>query len=191
MSELAKLSILIGCAIAAFCAPLVIYPRTAGEWVRRLPRNKIAAWMLTAIDLLWAAWLVFSMHFGRIEVPILNMLVDFDRLKPLLFILTPVSFFLIVLLMDDLLAPRALGGLFLLIPSPILEIARWHESQLRLVMVVFAYLLVVTGITLVLSPHLMRKVTQPCLRDDGTCRVSGVVGIAFGLIVVVLGATVY
>ena len=191
MSELAKLSILIGCAVAAFSAPLVINPRSAGEWVRRFPRNKVAAWVLTAVDLLWAAWLIFSMHLGRVEIPFINVFVDFEHLKSWLFILTPVFFFLIVLLMDDLLASRALGGLFLLIPAPVLAIARWHESQLRLVMITFAYLMVVAGISLVLSPHLLRKVSKPCLRDDGACRMSGVVGIACGIIAVVLGVTVY
>ena len=191
MSELAKVSILIGCAIAALFAPLATHPRSAGEWLKRFPRNKAAAWVLTAIDLLWAACLIFSMHLGRIEIPILNTVADFERLKPLLFILTPVAFFLIVLLMDDLLAPRALGGLFLLIPAPVLAIARWHDSPLRLVMIVFAYALAVKGVILVLSPHMLRKFTKPCLRDDGTCRIFGVVGLAFGLLAIMLGATVY
>lgn len=191
MSELARISIALGCAIAVPAAWCTFAPRSAREFIRGFPRSVVAAWILTAIGLCWAAWLIFRTYVGRFGVPLVNTTVDFEKLKPLLFLLTPALFFLMVRFMDELLAPRALGGLFLLVPAPLLAAARWHSSQLRLVVVVFAYAMAITGIALILSPYLFRKMSRYWIENDANCRLLGGAGLAFGILVIVLGATAY
>ena len=135
---------------------------------------------MTAVDLAWSAWLVMHMSLG-----------PFDRYKPALYVVGPVLFFLVVFLMDELLAARALGGLLILIPSPLLDVARWHESEFRLVVTVFAYALVIAGIVLVLCPYMFRKATVWMTRSNAGCRAGGIFGLALGLLIMALALTVY
>ena len=180
MSELAAAALILGGAIAIVHAPGLLAPERARAWMAGFPRNKWAGWALTAITLGWSAWLVMQMPLG-----------PFDVYKPLLYGLAPVAFVLIVLLMDELLAARALGGLFLLIPSPLLNAARPHESDWRLVITVLAYGFVIAGIILVLCPYRFRKTAASWSRSHTACRVWGGAGLILGLVVIALALTVY
>jgi hypothetical protein len=163
-----------GSILAAFA------PRSFIQGVLAFPRNRVAAWTLTAVDLVWVAALLLDTNLGR-----------FEAYKPLTYVLAPVFFFLITFFMGELLAARALGGLFLLVPAPILDAARWHDSPWRLVMVVLAYALVVKGIALVLSPYLFRRGMQVWVRDPRLCRLLGSGGLLLAALLIVLAGTVY
>jgi uncharacterized protein YjeT (DUF2065 family) len=180
MSQLALTAVVAGILILVLHAPCVVAPGLVRSAVRAFPRSKWAGWILTACALAWAAWILATSPLGRIE-----------RYKPLLYVLTPGSFIMMVFFMDELLAARALGGLLLLAPLSMLNAARWHESNLRLVMVVLAYVLVVEGMALVLSPYLFRKAGSFLTENEDRCQGLGVVGVGFGILVVILGLMVY
>jgi uncharacterized protein YjeT (DUF2065 family) len=180
MSNLALAAWILGGAMVVIHAPCLFFPQRARAWMAGFPRNRWAGVALTAVDIVWSAWLVMHIPLGR-----------FDYFKPSLYVVAPVLFALIVWLMDELLAARALGGLLLLIPSPLLDVARWHESDLRLVVTILAYIFVVKGIALVLCPYLFRKAVAWWARNDTWCRVGGGLGLALGLFLIVLAVTVY
>lgn len=180
MSDLAVAAIVLGALIFVFCFSCVVAPRRAQAWIGQFPRKKWTGRLLTAVDLIWAGWLLYNTSLGR-----------FEGIKPFLWGLVPISFVLVVNLMDELLAPRALGGLFLLAPAQMLSVARWHASNWRLVMVVFAYLLVIAGMILALSPYQFRKVMTFCARTDARCRAWGTIGMGFGVMLFLLGITAF
>ena len=180
MSELAKIALGLGGAIALLGAWLAAAPEQATAWIRRFPRNRWAGGILATVDLLWSAGLLYNAP-----------LESFDNLKPLLYILTPVSIFLVIQFMDDLLAARAFGGLLVLIPAPLLEAARWNPSPWRLVVTLTAYALAIKGIALILSPYLLRRAADLCLRTERTCRWCGFVGLSLGVALAVLAFAVY
>jgi len=180
MTDLARLTTIVGVGLAAIHVPCVLIPARARVWIERFPRGRWPAWLLTAADLAWAVYLLFNAPLGR-----------FESVKPSLYVLGPVAFFLVVTFVDELLAPRALGGLFLLIPAPLLAAARWHESGFRYVVIIFAYVLVVEGVILVLSPYQFRKITAVWIRSNAGCRALGVIWLAVGSFLVLMGATVY
>ena len=144
------------------------------------PRSRLPSWILTAACLFWVSQIVLNAHLGR-----------FEHLKPLIYAAGPVSFILIVVFMDELLAPRALGGLFLLVANPILNAARWHPSNWRLVMTVIAYLIVIAGIAFVLGPYHFRKAAALITASEKRCRLIGALRIATGLFIMYLGLRVY
>ncbi len=174
----------IACVLGAFIAVVNVLPIAAPEQVRRwaaaFPRSKGPAWALTAIDLTWVSWVILHASLGRFEV-----------LKPAVYAAGPISFILIVVFMDELLAPRALGGLLLLIANPVLNAARWLDTEWRLVMVVVAYIWVIIGIMLVLSPFYFRKGAEVATKTDFRCRVGGIVRMLAGLFILFLGLKVY
>jgi uncharacterized protein YjeT (DUF2065 family) len=190
MSALTLVSIVLGSCLVVLFAPFVFLPDMAAEWIRRLPRSKIAAWLLTSAAFAWSAWLLYSVSW-RFQMPVINRMVDFEQWRPWIFVITPLLIWLVGTYLDELLAARALGGLFLLIPDPLLVAARWHESEWRLVVTSFAYVLVVIGIVLMLSPHMFRKASAPLVRSSLSCRICGLTGCVFGLVLILLGAFVY
>ena len=181
MSDLSIAAVITGAAGIAAGLLAAGVPGTAKRCLERFSRSAVAAWILTAVDMAWAGWLLYHATFLS-DVPWLQ------RLIPFLF---PIFFVLVVFFMDELLAARALGALLLLLPNIVLEVARWHESQWRLVMTVLAYLWVVAGMILVLSPYQFRKTVALLAADVGTCRATGISVLVAGTALVGLGLFVY
>jgi len=147
--------------------PMVAAPGRARASLASLPRSVPAAWIFTAIDLLWVTWIVYHAPLGR-----------FEFLKPALFIATPVSFFLLITFMDDLLAIRSLGGLLLLAAYPLVRAAQWHDSPWRIAIVILAYGWVVAGMAYVLSPYLFRRWAAWWIASDARTRLAGILKLA-------------
>ncbi|MCX6997651.1 MAG: hypothetical protein NTV49_11335 [Kiritimatiellaeota bacterium] len=180
MSPLAVWACAVGAVMMAVNLAVVLAPGPLRRLLLAFPRSRGPAWLLTAVDLVWASWVVYHADLGR-----------FDGLKPSLFLLTPLAFGLIVFFMDELLAPRALGGLLLLLANPVLNAARWHPSAWHFVMTVLAYAWVAAGIVLVLSPFRFRQAAGFATRTDARCRSGGLARLAFGLLLLVLGVIVF
>lgn len=181
MSPLALVSLIAGGFTILLCAPALLMPATSRILCERFPRNAVAAWVLVAADLAWAAALLYYS-------PILAGMLWAQRLAVLL---APVAFVLIVFLLDELLAARALGGLLVLVPRPILDAAFVNDSGWKLVMTLFAYALAIAGILLILSPFYFRKFTGFVLKTDRRSRVTGMLGVGLGAAMVILALTVY
>ena len=159
---------------------LVVSPATARRVATAFPRDKWTGRILATAGFLWAAWLIYDMPLGR-----------FEYLKQWLYIVTPVTIGMSFVYMEELLAPRAFGGLLLLYPAPVLVLARMHASRWSLVMTVLAYIMVVKGIALLLSPYLFRKSATFITASDGRCRALGSCGVAVDVLSLALAVLVY
>lgn len=171
MNDLQMLAMIMGGGAALLALPCLLAPPAAREWVRDFPRSRVAGWLLSAVGVTWVTWLLF-----------LTPLAWFDTYKSALYVLAPLFFLLVVTYMGELLAPRALGGLLILVPGVIVDMAR----QRGLLLVSLAYLMVVLGITLVLSPYLIRKVLTNKIKTDAGWRRLGLLvsGLGAGLAIV-------
>ena len=180
MLPLSTIAIALGCFIMVMNLPAVFAPAFFRRMATGFSRNVPAAWILTAIDVAWVAWIILHAALGR-----------FEFLKPLVYVAAPVSFFAMVFFMDELLAPRALGGLLLLLANPVLNSARWLDTQWRLVMIVIAYVWVIAGITFVLSPFRLRQAAEWGTKTDFRCILGGSIRVLVGALVLFLGLKVY
>lgn len=178
--SLAQLSLLLGALGTAAGLWQLAAPAQVRRMLAALPRHTPTAWALAGVDLLWVAWLLNQTPLGR-----------FDNWKPALYFLTPLSFFLLINYLDELLAVRALGGFLLLAAAPVLDITRWHDSPWRLVVTVIAYLWVVVGMALVMSPYLFRRAERFLVPDDARARLSALLKLAVSAVLVVLGLRVF
>lgn len=156
--------------IAAAC--LIGFPAQVRRAMDAFPRSKTPGWVFSAIATFWVTWVVYHAALGR-----------FEFVKPLVPYAGVALFASLVIFLDELLAPRALGGLLLLVANPVLMGVRWTESNWRIVPVLFAYSWVVVGCALMLHPWLFRKMAVRFLGSDAACRGWGVAkfigGIAF------------
>ena len=159
---------------------MALWPRGVAAWVGAFPRHVWAGRMLAAVDILWSAWLLLQMRFAWV-----------DAHPMLVYTAVPVFYVLVILLVDDLLATRALGGFLLLAPLPILESAFVHPAASRLVMTSFVYLLVILGIVLVWSPFKWRQWTERWIKRAPITRAVGIGGLIVGAGMLFLGWRVY
>lgn len=180
MSSLAGISLILGAVMGMISACFLMCPARAVSALKAFPRHRLTGAVLACSALVWATVLLMKMNLGFLE-----------KYKPLLLVIAPAAFVLIALFMDELLAPRALGGLLLLIPAPILINARWLDSSWRYFAIISAYLMVIKGMSLVLSPYLFRKWGEWFIRSEASARLWGAAGLLYSIAWIVLAFLVY
>ncbi|MFU8780264.1 MAG: hypothetical protein ACNA71_04475 [Kiritimatiellia bacterium] len=180
MSTLALLTLVLVGILGIEGFAMLVKPAAFRCWLQRFPRDVWSGRILAALAILWAAFLLYDMSLGR-----------FDAYKPLVWPLAIILTGFVWVYMDELLAPRALGALLLLYPAPVLAAARWHDSSWRVVMSFLAYVCVVKGMALLLSPYWFRMGVERFLATDKRCRLWGGVALAGGLFLLLLAVVVY
>jgi hypothetical protein len=110
--------------------------------------------------------------------------------KPLLIIL-PIGFLLVLRFVDEFLAVRALGILFLLGAEPLLDAAFFRNENSRLLVTVFAYLLIVLGLFWVTMPYLLRDQINWSARTTGRWRLTHALVLLYGMAILACAFTRY
>lgn len=178
--SLAGLCITTGIVYGVLYLPMVMAPGLARKGLQVFPRNIWAGGILAALALAWAAWELNDMPLGAV-----------DAYKTWLWVAGPLVYLLVMVFMNELLAPRALGGLLMLSASPLLEAQRVCDSGWTVIPALLAYIWVVTGMVLVLSPFRFRQAMELCCGTDAACRWTGIAGQVLAVFMVGLGLMVF
>ena len=93
--------------------------------------------------------------------------------------------------LKDFLAVRGSAVVMILLAKLIVDTARWHESDWRLVLVTMAYLMVVVGMWLTASPWRMRDWIEYLTANEGRFKKVCIGRAALGLLLLVLGVTAF
>ncbi len=180
MNALANMTLAVGATLTACAGASLLAPARMKTLWGGFSRNRPLGWLLTAVALGWGMRLLWLTPLGR-----------FEGLKPIMAVLTPVGFGLIVYAMDEHLAARALGALLTIVPAPLLTAARAEPSAWRLVVVAVAYAMAVMGMALVMSPHLLRRWASRCAGSAAGWRLAAAAFGALGLFLAALALFVY
>jgi len=113
--------------------------------IQRFPRSRVAGIVLLTICLAWTVWLLATIQMG-----------EFSSFRRPLLIVLPIGYVLTLFFVDEFLAVRALGVLCLLAAEPLLAAAFLRYETSRLLVTVFAYLLIVAGLFWVAIPYVLR-----------------------------------
>jgi hypothetical protein len=113
--------------------------------VQRFPRSRVAGVVLLTVCLVWTFWLVATIQMG-----------EFSSFRRPLLIALPIGYVLALFFVDEFLAVRALGILCLLAAEPLLDAAFLRYETSRLLVTVFAYLLIIAGLFWVAIPYILR-----------------------------------
>ena len=92
---------------------------------------------------------------------------------------------------QDFLAVRGLAVVFLLLAQLMVDTARWEDTEWRLVIVVWAYVLVVAGMWLTVSPWRLRDFIQWATASEQRVKAGCVARLGFGLLILALGLTAF
>ena len=172
--------ILAGLFLLLVSLPGLAMPEAVRNWAVQLPRSRVAGIVLLSIAFLWSFWLLSTMEMG-----------EFSTFRRPLQIGIPIGFFLVLRFVDEFLAVRALGILFLLAAEPLLEAAFLRYEFSRLFVTVFAYILIVAGLFWVTMPYLLRDHIGWVARSSGRWRAVSSVSLIYGAVLLALAFTVY
>ncbi len=136
--------IIAGTFLILISLPGLLKPDLANA-AQRFPRSRVAGVVLLTVSLLWTFWLLATIEMG-----------EFAAFRRPLLIALPIGYVLVLRFVDEFLAVRALGILCLLAVEPLLDAAFLRYETSRLLVTVFAYLLVIAGLFWVTMPYVLR-----------------------------------
>lgn len=174
------LAIILGSGFAALNVPGLVKPAAFAAAARKFPRNLVFGWILT---LLATAWFV---HYVSLET-----VADFAAIKKPLCIFFAGVGVATCLFVRDFLAARGLAVFLLVLAKCTVDSARSVETDWRLVLVSWAYVWVIVGMWLTVSPWRLRDWIGWATASEGRTRFLSGLRLGFGLFVAALGFTVF
>ena len=157
----------------------LLKPNLAGA-AQRFPRSHVAGVLLLTICLVWTFWLVATIQMG-----------EFSGFRRPLLIALPIGYLLVLRFVDEFLAVRALGILCLLAAEPLLDAAFLRYETSRLLITVFAYVLIVAGLFWVAIPYVLRDQINWSARSTFRWRCLHAVAFIYGSVILAFAFTQY
>jgi hypothetical protein len=144
--------------------------------MKQFPRSWVTGMVLLTICLAWTMWLLATIQMG-----------EFSGFRRPLLIVLPVGYLLALFFVDEFLAVRALGILCLLAAEPLLDAAFLRYEMSRLLVTVFAYVLIIAGLFWVAIPYILRDQINWTARSAFRWRCLHAIALIYGC--VILGFT--
>ena len=148
--------------------------------VRQFPRSRVSGVVLLTICLVWTLWLVATIQMG-----------EFASFRRPLLIALPIGYVLALFFVDEFLAVRALGILCLLAAEPLLDAAFLRYETSRLLLTVFAYLLIIAGLFWVAIPYVLRDQINWTARSVFRWRCLNAFALVYGCVILRFTFTQY
>ena len=178
--KLSTLAILLGLGFGLPQLFGLLNPSKFREAMRQFPRSETWGYGLMVLGTAWFLW-----NLGQENIS------DFAAYKKAMLIGFAAVGVATCIYVRDFLAVRGLAIVFLLLAKLMVDTARWEETEWRLVIVTWAYLLVVAGMWLTISPWRLRDLLNWGTATDQRIRVACGLRLAFGLFVLALGLAVF
>lgn len=172
--------LIAGIILIVLSLPGIVLPGRVQNWIKPMPRSRVAGIVLLSVDLAWSFWLLATMEMG-----------EFSSFRKPLLIALPIGYVLTLRFVDEFLAVRALGILCLFAAEPLLDAAFFRYETCRLVLTVFAYLLVIAGLLWVTMPYLLRDQINWMSRNNVRWRFVHGAALLYGLVILALAITQY
>ena len=172
--------ILAGVFLLLVSFPGLVQPAAVRGALACFPRSRPAGIVLLTIAFTWSFWLLATMEMG-----------EFSGFRRPLMIALPIGYVLVLRFVNEFLAVRALGILLLLAAEPLLEAAFLRYEPSRLLVTVFAYLLIVKGLFWVTMPYLLRDHIAWASRNTARWVSMNAVTLLYGVAILACAFTQY
>jgi len=178
--KLSTLAILLGLGFGLPQLYGLLKPAKFRDAMRKFPRSEPVGYVLMLLGTVWFLWNLQQENIS-----------DFAAYKKVMLIGFAAVGVATCIYVRDFLAVRGLAIVFLLLAKLMVDTARWEESEWRLVIVTWAYLLILAGMWFTISPWRLRDLLTWGTATDNRIRIGCGMRLAFGLFVVVLGLIVF
>ena len=178
--KLSTLAIILGLGIGLPQIYGLMHPTRFRDAVRKFPRSEAIGYFLMLLGTVWFLW-----NLNQEDIS------DFAAYKKAMLIGFAAVGVATCIYVRDFLAVRGLAIVLLLLAKLMVDTARWVDTEWRLVVVTWAYVLVVAGMWFTISPWRLRDLLNWATATDQRVRVGCGLRLAFGLFVVILGLAVF
>ena len=145
--KLSTLSVLLGLIVVLPSVFGLLKPKSFAEAARKFPRHTPVGYALSILGTLW------FLYYLRLE-----SVSDFANLKKYFYFLFSAVGLGTCLFVRDFLPVRGLAIVMMLLGKLMVDTARWADTDWRLVISTWAYVLVVAGIWFTVSPWRLREI---------------------------------
>ena len=163
-------------------------PDFCQTWLKKLPRHYNAGVYTLGFGMLWF-WLLVAPDDMSGPFAFLGKLTmdigEFNAVKPYLRVAVPVAYIGMVLYVREFLFVRGLGVVALMVASPLLEAAYLKDPASRLLIPIFAYVLLTKGLFWVGMPYTFRDAVTWATASESRWRMLAFCGLAYGLLVLI------
>jgi len=176
----------IGYILAAWLIALHLWmllkPAESRDFFIKLPRNKTLGPWLMGAGMLWF-WLLVAPDKLGIFSKLQMDLGEFNRAKTIMRILVPVAAAGMIMHVKEFLTVRAIGLLALMAAAPLLYAAYLEPPASRLLIPIFAYVMIFKGLFWVGMPFLMRDAITWVTKTDSRYKLAALGGLGYGIAV--------
>ena len=158
----------------------LLKPSAFAAAARKFPRSQAWGVILMALGTVWFLWNLSNESIS-----------DFAAYKNVMLLGFGAVGVLTCVFVRDFLAVRGLAIVLLLVAKLMLDTARWYDSEWRLVISTWAYVWIITGMWFTISPWRLRDLIQWSTASESRVRMTSALRLALGVLVVVLGLTVF
>jgi len=175
--NLSILTILLGLFMSITSIWVMMKPDQSAKLVARFPRATGVGYFLVFLS---TAWFLYYFQLENIA--------DYAPLKPYMMMAFIALAVLVCVYVSDFLAVRGLALLLMLLCKLMLDSARWSTLPWHLMIVVWAYIMIIVSFWLTLSPWRMRDYIQWLTASRSRLMSMAGTKLAFGLFLIVLVA---
>jgi hypothetical protein len=157
-------------------------PATFSAAARKFPRHVPSGVVLMLLATVWFLWLVNQ-----------EPIADFASIKPYMLAVFAAIGVGACIYVQDYLAVRGLAVVFLLLAKLMVDTGRPHLGETPWVLVIqtWAYVLVIAGIWLTISPWRLRDFLNWATATEQRVRIGSSIRLAFALFILILGCTAF
>ncbi|BCX47584.1 hypothetical protein HAHE_14920 [Haloferula helveola] len=175
--------IVLGLWLIGLHALMLVKADAVKRFLKRFPRNQQIGQILVGVGLIWFWLLVAQPGPGLLNSLAMDLGDQFNAMKPFLKLAVPISIVLICIAVKEFLAVRALGLLGLLVAAPLLESAFLKAPTSRLLIPIFAYVLIIKSLYWVGMPYLFRDAVSWATAEDKRWKMLCFGGLGYGVAV--------
>lgn len=178
--KLSTLAVVMGMGLAIPQIYGLVKPVKFAAKVRQFPRSVPIG---VGLMLLGTGWFVYYLNLEAIS--------DFAAYKSVLLAGFAAVGVATCFFVQDFLAVRGLAVVFLVLAKLMVDTARWADSDWRLVVIIWAYVLVIAGMYFTIAPWKLRDLLNWATANEKRVRIGSAIRLAFGLFVAALGLIVF
>ena len=172
--------VVLAISLIAIHALMLVKPVETQGFLKKFPRNDQLGQILLGIGLFWFWLLIAPDNLGKLSALTMD-LGEFNGAKRLLQILVPISLVLVCRSVRDFLAVRALGLLGLMVAAPLLSAAFLKDPQSRLLVPIYAYVMLTASMFCVGMPYLFRDAVNWVTADRKRWSLCAFAGLGYGV----------
>jgi len=159
-------------------------PEESKAFFIKLPRNSVLGPWIMGFGMAWFWLLIAPDGLGILSK--LNMdLGEFNSAKPILRLLVPIAAAGMIMHVKEFLTVRAIGLVALMAAAPLLYSAYLEPPVSRLLIPLFAYAMIFSGLFFVGMPYTMRDAITWATKTDARYRMLTFVGLGYGVLVLI------